>query len=67
MTMEPINLSLAMEWAVAAIVAIGVALVALRYFKLSPLWALIVGMVIFTGLQFPITTHVTLPMPRHSN
>ena len=67
MTIEPINLSLAIEWAVAAIVAFGAALVALRYFKLAPLWALIVGMAIFTGLQFPITTHATVVMPKHSD
>ncbi len=63
-----IDLSLAIEWAVAAVAASGAAFVALRYFKFSPLWALIIGMVVFTGLQFPIQTHaVKLVMPRNLN
>ena len=68
MTIDPVNLSLAADWAIGAAIAFGAAFVALRYFKLSPLVALIIGMVIFTGLQFPITTHMTkLVMPRSSN
>ena len=45
------------EWAVSALVALGASLIALRVFKLAPIWALVIGMVIFTGLQFPIQTH----------
>ena len=60
MTIDAIILSLAIEWAVAAAVAFGAAFIALRYFKLSPLWALVIGMVIFTALQFPLATHATM-------
>jgi hypothetical protein len=62
--MDPVNTSLAIDWAIGAVIAFAAALVALRYFKPSPLWALMIGMVIFTGLQFPITTHaVRIDMP----
>jgi hypothetical protein len=55
----------AAEWAISALIALAVSLLALRRFKLSPTWALVIGMVVFTGLQFPITTHaVMLEMPR---
>ena len=60
MTIDAINLSLAIEWAVAAAISFAAAFIALRYFKLSTLWALVIGMVIFTGLQFPLVTHVTM-------
>lgn len=57
-----------MEWLFGALIAFGAAFVALRYFKLSPLWALIIGMVVFTGLNFPLTTHaVRVDMPVRVN
>lgn len=65
-----IELSLAIDWALTAIIAFGVALVALRYFKLSPLWALMVGMIVFTGLHFPIPIHTfaaRVEVPGNSN
>lgn len=55
----------AAEWAFSALLALAVSLVALRFFKLAPTWALIIGTVVFTGLQFPLRTHaVLLEMPR---
>ena len=57
MTIDAISMSLAIDWAIGAAIAFAAAFVALRFFKLSPLWALIIGMVVFTGLQFPLTTH----------
>ena len=55
----------AMEWGVAALLALGASLIALRVFKLSPVWALVIGMIVFTGLFFPIQTHaVLLELPR---
>jgi hypothetical protein len=55
----------AAEWAISALIALAVSLVALRLFKLAPTWALVIGMVVFTGLQFPLRTHAVLPeMPR---
>jgi hypothetical protein len=52
------------EWGLSALLALGAALIALKIFKLGPVWALVIGMVIFTALQFPITTHaVKLDMP----
>ena len=62
-----IELSLVIDWAVCALVAFGAAFVALRYFKLSPLWALAIGMLVFTGLNFPIPVHTfaaKVAMPR---
>jgi len=58
------------EWGTAALLALGAAILALKVFKLSPIWALVVGMVVFTGLQFPIQTHavkLNMPLPRSSN
>jgi len=56
------------EWSFAALVALGVALAVLKLTKLGPLWALLIGMLVFTGLQFPLKTHaVKLDMPRNSN
>ncbi len=56
------------EWIVTAGIAFGVSLIALKIWKLSPLWALLIGMAVFTGLWFPIQTHaVMLEMPRPSN
>jgi hypothetical protein len=43
MTIDPINLSLAADWAIGAAIAFGAAFVSLRYFKLSPLVALIIA------------------------
>jgi hypothetical protein len=54
-----IELSLIIGWAIGAVIAFGAAFIALRYFKLSPLWALIIGMVIFTGIQFPFPLYTT--------
>ncbi len=57
----------AAEWAISALIALGISLVALRLFKLAPTWALVIGMVVFTGLQFPIQTHAVkldFPPPR---
>jgi hypothetical protein len=62
--------SMMIDWAVGAVIAFGAAFVALRYFKLSPLWALIIGMVIFTGLDFPfpiMMTHAVVVVPKNSN
>jgi hypothetical protein len=55
----------AAEWGFNALLAIGLSLIALRVFKMADVWALVIGMVVFTGLQFPIRTHtVLLEMPR---
>jgi hypothetical protein len=55
----------AVEWAVAALLALGAALLALRVFKWGPILSLVIGMIVFTGLFFPITTHaIRLDMPR---
>jgi hypothetical protein len=52
------------EWAVAALLALGASVVALKAFKLAPLWAVVIGILVFTGLQIPISTHaVMLKMP----
>ena len=68
MTIEALDQSLVLDWLIAALIAFGIAFVALRYFKLSPFWALLIGMLVFTGLHFPITTHATmLVMPKASN
>jgi len=65
MTIDAIDPMLAAEWGVSALIALAAALSALRWFKLAPLWAVVIGMVVFTGLQFPIKTHaVLLEMPR---
>jgi hypothetical protein len=56
----------ALIWAVCGLFGTGAALVALKYFKLSPVWALVVGMAVFAGLQFPIETHAVMhqiPLP----
>ena len=51
------------EWLFTALLAFGAAAI-LKFFKLAPLWALAIGMLVFTGLQFPIQTHaVMLDMP----
>ena len=56
------------ERGVTALLALGAALVALKGFKMAPVWALVIGMVVFAGLWFPIQTHaVRLDMPRTSN
>ncbi len=58
------------EWVVAALLALGAAILALKVFKVSPIWALVIGMAIFTGLQFPIQTHavkVDMPAPAKLN
>jgi hypothetical protein len=48
------------EWSMAALLALGVTVLALKVFRLAPLWAVVVGMVVFTLLFFPITTHAVL-------
>jgi len=58
----------ALSWAVGALIGLGAALTALKYFKRSPVWAVVIGMTVFTLLQFPIPTHaVKLDMPLRSN
>lgn len=53
------------EWGFAALLALGASIVALKAFKLAPIWAVVIGIAVFTGLQFPIKTHaVMLEMPR---
>jgi hypothetical protein len=48
------------EWGVGALLALGASFIALKVFKLAPLWAVVIGIVVFTGLQFPIKTHAVL-------
>ena len=65
MNIDPIDPILAVEWGVSELIALAVAIAALRWFKLGPIWAVVIGMVVFTGLQFPIKTHaVMLEIPR---
>ena len=53
------------EWGVSAILALGASLIVLKVFRLAPVWAVVIGMIVFTGLQFPIKTHaVMIDMPR---
>jgi len=67
-TGKVIDLYFALDWAMGALLAFGAAFVALRYFKLSPLWALTIGMIVFTGLHFPLQTHAArVGVPRNSN
>jgi hypothetical protein len=52
------------EWGTAAILALGASLVVLKVFRWTPIWAVVIGMIVFTGLQFPIKTHaVMIDMP----
>jgi hypothetical protein len=63
-TIDPIDPVRAAEWGVSALIALAAAIAALRWFKLGPIWAVVIGMAVFTGLQFPIRTHaVMLEMP----
>ena len=58
------------EWAVAALLALGATLVALRALKLSPTWSVVIGMVVFAGLWFPIRTHavkIDIPPPQSNH
>lgn len=56
-----------LEWTTAALLALGAAMLALKVFRLAPVWSLVIGMAVFTGLWFPIQTHaVMLAMPRPS-
>jgi len=51
-------------WAVTALLSLGVSLIALKMLKLSPLWAVLIGMVVFAAIWFPIRTHaVMIKMP----
>jgi len=55
------------EWTVTALLALGAAMLALKVFRLAPVWSLVIGMAVFTGLWFPIQTHaVMLEMPQRS-
>lgn len=55
-------------WGITALLALGASLIALKVFKLPPIWAVVIGMVIFAGLNIPIKTHAVLQqMPRISN
>jgi hypothetical protein len=66
-TIAALDQSLVLDWLIGAALAFGVAFVALRYFKVSPFWALLIGMLVFTGLHFPIGTYATkLVIPRNS-
>ena len=52
------------EWGVAALLSLAASLIALRAFKLAPMWAVVIGIIVFTVLHFPIQTHaVKLDMP----
>lgn len=52
------------EWGVAALLALTASIIALRAFKLAPIWAVVIGIIVFTALHFPIQTHaVKLDMP----
>ena len=52
-------------WGVTAALALCASLLALKVFKLNPLWAVVIGMVVFTGLNFHIPTHaVLIKMPQ---
>jgi hypothetical protein len=65
---DPIDPFQAIEWGVSALLALGAALIALKTFRLSPVWSLVIGMAVFTVLHFPITTHaVKVDLPRPSN
>ncbi len=53
-----------LEWGFTALLELGAAVIALKFFKLNPLWAVAIGMVVFTVLNFHIPTHaVLLNMP----
>ncbi|HWU25863.1 MAG TPA: hypothetical protein VN154_05615 [Rhizomicrobium sp.] len=55
----------AAEWGFNVLLALGLSVIALRVFKMAPVWALVIGMVVFTGFQFPFRTHaVLLEIPR---
>ena len=67
-TIDPIDPMLAVEWGASALITLAVSIAALRWFKLGPIWVVVIGMVVFTGLQFPIKTHaVLLEMPRQKS
>jgi hypothetical protein len=55
-------------WAFAALLALGASLLALKIFKVAPVWAVVIGIAVFTVLRFPIPTHaVRVDMPRNSH
>ena len=52
------------EWLIAALLALGASLLALKKFKVAPTWAVVIGISVFAILHFPIRTHaVMLTMP----
>lgn len=52
------------EWGFSALLALAASLIALRVFKSAPMWAVVIGIIVFTVLRFPIPTHaVKLNMP----
>jgi hypothetical protein len=52
------------EWAVAALLAFGASVLALKKFNVRPLWAVAIAILVLIALQFPIQTHaVKLSMP----
>jgi hypothetical protein len=58
----------AIAWGTSALVALGASLLALKVFKVPPIWAVVIGIVVFTALGFPIPTHaVRVDMPQNSN
>ena len=55
------------DWGMAAGLALVASLIALKVLKLAPLWAVVIGIVVFTGLHFPIMTHAVIQVPKTSN
>ncbi len=58
-----IDTFLAIGWGVTALLALGATLVALKVFRLSPVWSLVIGMAVFTVLHFPIDVKLDMPRP----
>jgi uncharacterized membrane protein YjjB (DUF3815 family) len=55
-----------LEWALAALLALVVSLIAIKRFKMRPIWAFFIGAAIFACLTIPIPTHavrVDMPAP----
>ena len=56
------------EWVISDLLAFGIAFIALRKFKVSPVWAIVIGIVVATALLFPIQTHaIKLDLPDPSS
>ena len=55
------------EWGIAALLSLGATLIALKVFKLAPAWAVVIGIVVLTGLYLPLRTHavrIEIPQPK---